>query len=161
MPPVNDGKEIGAIQPSILQRKGSRLQAVGRTQQNKVFTIESKDDGRTWSKMALLDLPNPSSGTDALTLKDGRHLLVYNHTTRKTGNRETLNVAISDDGKKWDAALVLEQDRGKEFSYPAVIQTRDGLVHITYTWHRTRIRHVVLDPAKLTTQPIESGQWPK
>lgn len=161
MPPVNDGKEIGAIQPSILQRKGSRLQAVGRTQQNKVFTIESKDDGRTWSKMALLDLPNPSSGTDALTLKDGRHLLVYNHTTRKTGNRETLNVAISDDGKKWDAALVLEQDRGKEFSYPAVIQTRDGLVHITYTWHRTRIRHVVLDPAKLTTQPIENGQWPK
>jgi predicted neuraminidase len=160
-PGVNDGKEIGAIQPSVLQHKDGRLQAIGRTQQNKVFTIESKDDGRTWGRMDLLDLPNPSSGTDAITLKDGRHLLVYNHTTRKTGNRETLNVAVSDDGRKWNAALVLEHDPKKEFSYPAVIQTRDGLVHITYTWHRTRIRHLVLDPAKLSFSPINNGEWPK
>lgn len=158
---VNDGKEIGAIQPSILQHKDGRLQAIGRTEQSRVFTTESKDEGRTWSKMELLDLPNPNAGTDAVTLADGRFLLVYNHTTRKTGNRETLNVAVSDDGKKWKAALVLEHDPKKEFSYPAVIQTRDGLVHITYTWHRTRIRHVVLDPAKLTLRAIENGEWPK
>jgi len=158
--PLNDAKEIGAIQPSILQHKNGRLQAIGRTQQDRVFTIESTDGGHQWSKMELLDLPNPSAGTDALTLADGRFLIVYNHTTRKTGNRSLLNVAMSKDGRNWDAALVLENEMGKEFSYPAVIQTRDGLVHITYTWHRTRIRHVIIDPAKLSLRQIENGVWP-
>jgi predicted neuraminidase len=159
-PPLNDGKEIGAIQPSILQHKDGRLQAIGRTKQDRIFTIGSSDQGCTWGKMTLLDLPNPNSGTDAVTLADGRFLLVYNHTTKNAGSRETLNVAVSDDGRKWNAALVLEHEPGKEFSYPAVIRTRDDLVHITYTWHRERIRHVVLDPAKLSLRPIENGKWP-
>jgi alpha-L-rhamnosidase len=74
-----------------------------------------------------------------------------------------LNVAVSRDGKAWDAALVLEDDRAAPngFSYPAVIQTSDGLVHITYTWERTRVRHVVIDPAKLTLKPITNGAWPR
>jgi predicted neuraminidase len=158
---LNDGKEIGAIQPSILQHKDGRLQAIGRTRQDRIFTLESTDEGRTWGRMTLLDLPNPNAGIDAVTLADWRFLLVYNHTTRMTGGRDTLNVAVSDDGRKWNAALVLEHEPGNEFSYPAVIQTRDGLVHITYTWHRTRVRHVVLDPTKLTLRPIENGEWPK
>jgi predicted neuraminidase len=157
-PPVNDGKEIAAIQPSILQHKDGRLQAIGRTRQNRLFTIESIDEGRTWGTMELLDLPNPSAGIDAVTLADERFLLVYNHTPE---NRETLNVAVSEDGRNWNSALVLEYEPGKEFSYPAVIQTGDGLVHITYTWHRKRIRHVVLDPEKLTLKPIEKDRWPK
>jgi predicted neuraminidase len=72
-----------------------------------------------------------------------------------------LNVAASADGRTWDAALVLENEPGEEFSYPAVIQTRDGLVHITYTWKRTRIRHVVVDPAKLALRAIVAGEWPR
>ena len=73
-----------------------------------------------------------------------------------------LNVALSRDGKQWEAALVLEDNRSASngFSYPAVIQTSDGLVHITYTWERTRVRHVVVDPAKLTLRPITNGAWP-
>ena len=142
--PVNDGKEIGAIQPSILLHR-DRLQAVGRTKQGKVFEVWSDDGGKTWGTMALTDLPNPNSGIDAVTLRDGRHLLVYNHTSK---GRTPLNVAISPDGKKWQPALVLENEPG-EYSYPAVIQTSDGLVHITYTWKRQRIKHVVLEPAKL------------
>jgi predicted neuraminidase len=145
-PAINDGKEIGAIQPSILFPGGDRLLAVGRTRQAKVFRIESADLGRTWGPMTLTDLPNPNSGTDAVTLKDGRHLLVYNHTAK---GRSPLNVAVSSDGVTWKHALVLEDEPRAEFSYPAVIQARDGLVHITYTWKRQKVRHVVVDPAKL------------
>ncbi len=158
--PVNDGKEIGAIQPSILFHGGGKLQALGRTRQGKIFETWSTDDGETWSKMTLTALPNPNSGTDAVTLKDGRQLLVYNHSTK---GRSPLNVAVSQDGKAWQAALVLEDNptAPNGFAYPAVIQTRDGLVHITYTWQRERIKHVVIDPAHLELHPIADGQWLK
>lgn len=154
--PVNDGREIDAIQPSILFHGGDRLQALGRTKQGRIFEIWSEDAGRTWGPMTLTALPNPNSGTDALTLRDGRHLLVYNHTAK---GRSPLNVAVSKDGKAWDAAAVLEDTPG-EFSYPAAIQTADGLVHITYTWKRQRIRHVVLDPTRLAPRSMTGGNWP-
>ncbi|HMO37562.1 MAG TPA: exo-alpha-sialidase, partial [Gemmatales bacterium] len=98
----------------------------------------------------------PGSGIDAVTLQDGRHLLVYNHVDKAgiaTSARSPLNVAVSRDGITWQAGLVLENEKG-EFSYPAVIQTKDGLVHITYTWNRKKIRHVVIDPQKLELQPL-------
>ena len=155
--PVNDGIEIGAIQPSILFNSDGRLEAVGRTEQGRVFQIWSGDDGETWGKMTFLTLPNPDSGIDAVTLADGRHLLVYNHTAH---GRSPLNVALSRDGLEWQAALVLENEPG-EFSYPAVIQSRDHLVHITYTWQRKRIKHVVIDPARLELRAMENGGWPK
>jgi predicted neuraminidase len=150
---ANDPKEFAAIQPTILFYPGEKLQALGRTRQRKIFEIWSEDGGRTWGKMTATTLPNPNSGIDAVTLKDGRQLLVYNHTDR---GRSPLNVAVSRDGKQWEGALVLEKNPG-EYSYPAVIQTSDGLVHITYTWKRQRIRHVVIDPEKLQPRPIQSN----
>ncbi|SPE61520.1 putative neuraminidase (Sialidase) [Verrucomicrobia bacterium] len=152
-PVVNDSKEIGAIQPSILFHPGNRLQALGRTRQGAIFQIWSADGGTTWGKMTLTSLPNPNSGIDAVTLRDGRQLLVYNHTAR---GRSPLNVAVSNDSDHWQAALTLEDEPGKEFSYPAVIQTSDGLVHITYTWKRERIKHTVVDPKNLELRPLSS-----
>ncbi len=144
--PINDGREIGAIQPSLLVHEGGRLQALGRSRQGKLWTAWSKDPGETWSEMSLLDVPNPNAGTDAVTLADGRHLLVYNHTTR---GRSPLNVAVSRDGTNWHPALVLEDEPG-EYSYPAMIKTADSRLHTTYTCKRERVKHVVLDPARLT-----------
>jgi predicted neuraminidase len=163
--PVNDGKEIGAIQPSILFHPHNLLQVIGRTRNDKLFEIWSADDGKSWGQMTLTDLPNPNSGTDAVTLRDGRQLLVYNHNLRTGSNnkgRSPLNVAVSKDGKTWQAAMVLEDspDAPNGFAYPAVIQTHDGLVHITYTWERQRIKHVVIDPAKLKLRTIIAGEWP-
>jgi predicted neuraminidase len=155
-PSLNDGKEISAIQPSILIHENGKLQAVGRSRQGKLFEIWSDDSGRTWGKMSLTAMPNPNSGIDAVTLADGRHLLVYNHTAR---GRTPLNAAVSADGKIWKAALVLESEPG-EYSYPAVIQTADGLVHVTYTWKRQRIKHVVLDPKRLLLRDMPDGKWP-
>jgi len=155
-PAAPDGVEIQAIQPSILVHPGGRLQAVGRSRQGRVFETWSDDDGRSWSPITLTALPNPSSGIDAVTLRDGRHLIVYNHTAR---GRSPLNVAVSQDGLTWEAALVLEREAG-EYSYPAVIQTSDGLVHISYTWRRERIKHVVIDPSELVSAPMADGEWP-
>jgi predicted neuraminidase len=143
--PINDGTRFGAIQPAILVHRDGRLQALCRSRQGRITESWSTDDGKTWSEMAATALPNPNSGIDAVTLADGRHLVVYNHTPR---GRSPLNVAISQDGKNWKSALTLETQPG-EYSYPAVIQAADGLVHVTYTWKRQRIRHAVIDPAKL------------
>jgi predicted neuraminidase len=104
----------------------------------------------------LTVLPNPNSGIDAVTLADHRQLVVYNHTTN---GRTPLNVAVSRDGKTWEAALVLEREPG-EYSYPAVVQGRDGMVHVTYTWKRQRIKHVIVDPSSLAPVAMPGGVWP-
>ena len=69
--------------------------------------------------------------------------------------------AVSKDGKTWEAALVFEDEPKKEFSYPTIIQTKDGLVHITYTWQRKKVKHVVVDPKKLSLREIKDGVWPQ
>jgi len=144
--PLNDGKTMSAIQPSILTYPNGRMQLLCRDRgPRNLHECWSEDGGKTWSVMSDTELPNPNSGTDALTLKDGRAFLVYNHTHK---GRTPLNAAISADGKNWQAALVLEDQPG-EYSYPAVIQGHDGLLHITYTWKRQKIRHVVVDPGRL------------
>lgn len=147
---------IDAIQPSILVHEDGRLQAVGRTRSQRIFETWSSDHGSTWSPLGLTILPNPNSGIDAVTLADHRHLVVYNHTA---SGRTPLNVAVSRDGKTWQAALVLEHEPG-EYSYPAVVQTLDGRVHVTYTWRRLRIKHVTLDPSRLTGVAMPDGVWP-
>lgn len=147
--PINDGVSDGAIQPSVLFHPGGRLQALCRSQKTG-FIAEtwSNDGGVTWSPLAKTTLPNPNSGTDAVTLHDGRHVLIYNPVSPKPGQwggpRTPLVAAVSSDGKTWKTVATLESEPG-EFSYPAVIQTADGKVHVTYTWKRRRIRHVVLD----------------
>jgi predicted neuraminidase len=138
--PARGTSDINAIQPSILLHPRGVLQAIGRTRSGRIFETWSHDSGLTWGALALTELPNPNSGIDAVTLQDGRQLVVYNHTVQ---GRTPLNVAISSDGKTWQPLLVLEQEPG-EYSYPAVIQTGDGLVHVTYTWKRQRIKHAVI-----------------
>jgi predicted neuraminidase len=156
-PALCDGTTKQAIQPTIF-RHGERLQALARNRQSgHLWETWSADGGQTWSELEPVKLPHPGSGIDGVTLADGRHLLVYNHTNR---GRSPLNVAVAADGKTWQAALVLENQPG-EYSYPAVIQTADGLVHITYTWKRQKVKHVVLDPAELALRPIVDGKSPE
>jgi len=143
--PINHSGDLAAIQPSILTHAEGILQLMCRTRHKRIAESWSSDGGKTWSELQLTSLKNPNSGTDAVSLADGRQLLVYNRSSRK---RTPLVVALSHDGKNWRDSLVLARGFGK-FSYPAVIQTDDGLVHITYSWNLSRIRHVVIDPEKL------------
>ena len=146
-PAIEDPLNAGGIQPTILFHPGGKLQALCRSRTAKVIIDTwSEDGGRTWSPLAKTTLPHPNSGIDAVTLKDGRHLLVYNHTPK---GRSPINLAVSNDGKMWKSAAVLEAEPGAEFSYPAIIQSADGLVHITYTWKRKKVEHLTVDPQKL------------
>jgi alpha-L-rhamnosidase len=162
--PINDGKTINAIQPSVLFHKDGRMQILCRSKNRAIAESWSSDGGKTWSEMALSSLPNNNSGTDAVTLRDGRQLLVYNHVlppgNLAKGPRTPLNVSISDDGKNWDASLVLEDNPVSQYSYPSVIQSSDGMVHIVYTWRRERIKYVRIDPSKLERVNIVEGKWP-
>ncbi len=147
--PLLEGEKLDAIQPSILTHADGRLQIVCRTRQGVLGTSFSSDIGKTWGPMESLSLPNPNSGTDAVTLADGRHLLIYNHSQRneQANGRQILNLAISDDGQQWRPLMTLENEGDEAgYSYPAIIQSSDGLVHATYTWRRQTIKHVVLDP---------------
>jgi len=151
---VGKGPGLDAIQPSVLLHPGGVLQALARTRQGNVAQTWSRDGGATWSVLTATELPNPNSGTDAVTLSDGRHLIVYNHSGHRAGeakgNRYPLDVALSRDGLVWNRVLTLETEPARSgYAYPAVIQTTDGRVHIAYTHDRKRIKHVILDPMRL------------
>ncbi|UOQ51117.1 sialidase family protein [Hymenobacter cellulosivorans] len=162
--PIENGETKGAIQPSILKHKNGQLQLLCRSRDRAILESWSSDQGRTWTPLAKTTLPGNNSGTDAVTLKDGRQLLVYNHVlppgTLAKGPRTPLNVSVSKDGKTWYAAAILEDSPISQYSYPSVIQTRDGLVHFVYTWRRKSIKHAVLDPKKMKLVKIKDGKWP-
>lgn len=153
--PVAAGPGLDAIQPTVLCARNGRLQALCRTRTGVIATTWSDDNGLHWSHLAATMLPNPNSGIDAVTLTDGRRLLVYNDSAPPPdrpakGVRYPLDVALSDDGVEWRHVLTLESKPCPNgYAYPSVIQTADGLVHIVYTWNRQHIKHVVLAPGDL------------
>ncbi len=153
---LNSVMEFGVIQPTILVHATNRIQILNRSKQGRVIESWSENGGKTWSPMKRTALPNPNSAIDAVRLQDGRSLLVYNHTT---SDRSPINVALSNEGLYWFMGPTLETEPGAEFSYPAVIQSRDGLVHITYTWKRLRIKYAVIDPAKVKTGALIPSDW--
>lgn len=163
--PINDGKTLNAIQPSILDYGKGKLQILARSRDRAIIESWSYDNGETWTPLAKAALPNNNSGTDAVTLKDGRHLLVYNHVLPPgdlaKGPRTPLNVSLTKDGKQWYAALIIEDSPISQYSYPSIIQTSDGLVHVIYTWRRKKIKHAVIDPSKLKLKKIKNGEWPQ
>ena len=152
LPPVPGAamwKEIyGIIQPTIVQLADGRLRMFTRSTQqiSRICYADSKNGGVTWTDARPTVLPNPNSGVDSVHLEDGRIVIVYNHTT---SGRTPLNLAISSDGgDTWKPLLTLESEPG-EYSYPAVIQSASGDVHVVYTWNRKRIKHVVLSKDSL------------
>eukprot|EP00899_Mesostigma_viride_P025303 jgi/Mesvir1/5958/Mv00715-RA.1 len=146
-----DGK---IIQPSLFNDDVGNVVMVARTRKGFMASAISYDQGHTWSPAVLTSVPCPNAGLDAVRLRDGRVLLVYNHSFKK-GGRGVLAVAVSDNaGEIWERVLTLEDsgDHDFEYSYPAVIQAGDGMVHVTYTWRRENIKHVILDPAGIRSK---------
>jgi len=127
--------------------KDKTLLALLRSNQNYIAESRSSDQGSTWSRPVLTHVRNPNSGIDALRLRNGLLVLVYNPAPAGkewVEGRSKLFVAVSTDGSNWKDVFRLEDQETGEFSYPAIAQSGDGGVHITYTGNRTTIKHVVL-----------------
>jgi predicted neuraminidase len=125
---------FGAIQPAVVQRDDGTLVAYMRENGplNKIRVSESKDNGETWGPVGTIDLPNPGSGLDAVRLKSGAWALVYNDLQN---GRNQLAVSLSDDeGKTWSTTRYLERHETGSYHYPAIIQAKDGTIHVVYSY---------------------------
>lgn len=150
----NLSSEIGLIQPALVPLDHDRVlmmlrdQSMGRS----LHTAFSDDNGWTWSDAEPSGLPNPDAAIDALRLRDGRILLVYNHAEDK---RENLRLAVSaDQGRTWRTGVILEDAVNQEYSYPNLVEDRRGRIHLTYTWQRERIKHVTFNLAWLDQRSL-------
>lgn len=133
------------IQPSIIARDPSRAVAFFRSCSDKraVGMATTRDAGSTWSEAQHLELPNPDAAVNALPLSGERVLLALNESLR---GRENLQLALSsDNGVTWQRIARIEEEKGAEFSYPYMIWDSHGRIHLVYTWHRKRIKHVVFN----------------
>jgi len=130
----------GIIQPTAVQLEGKHLRLYARSSASigRICVADSLDDGLTWSEARETDLPNPNAGIDAVRLRDGRIVLLYNNTR---SGRTPLTLAVSRDGEHFTKFLDVETEPG-EFSYPALIQGLDGNLRMTYTWNRKHIEFV-------------------
>lgn len=165
---INNGTTFPAIQPTILTYPNGKIQMLSRTKTASVGESWSTDNGKTWSAITNGTLPQNSSGFDGVSLADGRQLLVYNHVIPPAGQykgvRNPLNIAVSNNGDTWFAAAVLavkELTDDEWYAYPSVIQSTDGFVHIVYTWRRTKIRYLKIDPKLLNSIEIVDKKWPE
>lgn len=140
-----DNNNLNAIQPTVLFHKDGKIQLLCRSKEKKIVESWSSDQGKSWSPLQQTSLPNNNSGLDAVTLKNGLHLLICNPIEK---GRNKLSVLASRDGKAWETMIVLEDMPSGEFSYPAIIQSKDGSVHLVYTWNREKIRYAHLKVKK-------------
>lgn len=145
----NVSTQAGLIQPTLVPLDDDRVLMMLRDggPERRLRTAFSDDNGWTWSDASLSGLPNPDAAVDALRLRDGRILLVYNDAS---SGRENLRLALSSDqGRTWTPHAVIEAGVLKEYSYPCLVEDQQGRIHLTYTWQRERIKHVEFNVAWL------------
>jgi len=141
---------LGNIQPVVLQRKDGSLVAYMRENGTleRIRVSESKDDGVSWGAVGTMALPNPGTGLDAVRLANGHWLLIHNDTTE---GRHQLAVSLSEDeGKTWPWSRHLENQPGDKFHYPAIIQSRDRMIHAVYSYFvkdGKSMKHAAFDEA--------------
>ncbi|WP_439554851.1 exo-alpha-sialidase [Dyadobacter sp.] len=144
----------GPIQPAIIRKKNEDLLALMRDsgdEPTRVHVSESTDQGESWQATRKTDIPNTAS-VELIVLKDGRWAFLGNDIEN---GRYILTLRTSaDEGKSWKH-FSIENDESRKggYSYPSLIQTPDGLMHMTYSHHpekgKKSIKYVVVDPTRL------------
>lgn len=145
--PIDTSSKAKVIQPTLLTYAGGNIQALLRSDQNKILQSWSYDGGNSWSAITATNLMNPNSGIDAVTLSNHTQMLVYNPQNSGSDwwdGRSKLNVAISKDGVNWQDVLILENKQKGEYSYPAIIQASNGSIYISYTYDRKKIKYFII-----------------
>lgn len=154
---LNSPTEYRATDPTILMHDAQNIQVLCRSKQGYMTELWTRDGTKTWYSMKRGPLPNPNSAFDVIKMLDGRFALAYNHSTQST---DRINLAVSSDGKEWEAAIVLDQSASTRHENPTMIQSRSGHLHLVYVINQNRFKHVRLDPTFFNTKPIVDGVWP-
>ncbi len=131
----------GGSQPAVALRSDGSLLALLRHSQF-IRQVESRDAGQTWSQAVPTPLKNPDSGITMTRLANGHLVLVFNDS--QSGRTPLSIIRSLDEGRTWEKPLHLESNPG-EYSYPCIIQTADGQIHVSYTFRRYSIKHVELN----------------
>jgi predicted neuraminidase len=137
------------IQPSVAVRDDGSLVAVMRNAGGGgwLWAMGSWDSGRSWSPPEDAGFPNPGSPAAIVTLASGNLLLVFNDSP---DDRVPLTAALSaDGGVSWPVKRNLVEGEGL-YSYPSVVQTADGLIHVVFSVERARIDHIAFNEAWVT-----------
>jgi predicted neuraminidase len=131
---------VGLIQPAVVSLGGMhlRIYARSKTRASRIAIADSVDEGRSWTQAHYIDLPNPNSGIDAVGLRDGRVVLIFNNSYNR---RSPLNLAVSRDGEHFRIFKKLDEGPG-QYSYPAIVQAANGDLLMTYSWRRQTIKFV-------------------
>lgn len=146
----------GPIQPAFAQKKDGTIVAFMRDSgdsPNRVHFSSSSDEGETWTATVKTDIPNTAS-VEVCVLANGKWAFLGNDID---DGRYILSLYLSDDeGETWKWKTRIEdhpKDDGR-YSYPSLIQTKDGKLRMTYSYHKNdrekSIKYVVVDPEKLT-----------
>ncbi|WP_263382232.1 sialidase family protein [Granulicella arctica] len=141
---------VGIIQPTIVSLGGEhlRLYARSKTKAARIAVADSIDNGVTWTQASFIALPNPSAGIDAVRLRNGRVILVFNNSYNK---RTPLSLGVSRDGRSFHVFKTLEDGEG-QYSYPAMIEAKNGDLLITYSWRRQTIKFVRVPKAEILSR---------
>ncbi len=128
---------FGPIQPTLAEKRNGDIVAYMRDSgaaPQRVLFSESHDNGESWSFAVDTEIPNPSSSLEVVVLRNGHWVMVYNDTEN---NRNSWAVSVSkNEGKSWEWTRHIGQsvNKSESFSYPSLIQSKDGLLHLTYSY---------------------------
>ena len=128
----------GNIQPSVVLKTDGTLVAYMRDNGDapgRIMKSISNDNGYEWSLAKATELPNPGTSVEAIVLKNGEWVIVYNDIE---DGRHSIAISLSDnEGESWEWTKNLEKRNKGEgsYSYPSLIQSKDGMIHISYSFH--------------------------
>ncbi len=145
-------------QPSLIERSDGTSLAFLRPMgdEPRIFLSRSTDNGRTWTSTETTPFMCPHAALDTVRLADGRIVMAWNSDPER---RNPLSLALSEDeGETWPYVRHLVTGEG-QFHYPAIMQSRDGLLHVTFTNNRRTIDHIVLTPEWISGAGDDLPPW--
>ena len=127
---------------AVVTRTGAKWLALNPTTSHReILALLQADKGTPFAGASPWIVESSATPSSRLSIQDYERLLGQ-------------ELAASGVGATQIAAYVASATRqlcgpercSQEFSYPYLLQSRDGYLHLIYTWHRTRIKHIRLDP---------------